>query len=437
MKTLILLIFLLVISFGAYAQDTLLFQSVQTVLTYADNHSVTFKNANQQTVLAKYQTLAAQLGKWNLKGDINVTATDNTQLQTNFIPAIIFGGPTGTFRRVTLGEQYVSLLQVSPQFDILNPYSIALVKVSKANEQVTNIANLLSKKNLYESLAGSYYNIRSYQWQIASLETSLKNADTLTLILQNKQKEGLARSQDVNNTIANQIAIRNKLQQLQIQLSEEYENLKLLCDIDPAVHVGIQTQAQDAIDFDASLTATGNLEEQQGEGLRNYQLADLDANKKWYLPTLGFISNFSSGQYSNSRFFDGSPILNSSYVGLKLTITLLPDINKIAKVKYDRINLQIAENNLLHLRLQDSVNNRQLLLEYRKTYASYQLFGQIEYIKKDSYQKNLNIYKEGLYSATDLLNSFNDWLNSSLDTDTQLANTEFEKTKIIINNTIK
>ena len=106
-------------------------------------------------------------------------------------------------------------------------------------------------------------------------------------------------------------------------------------------------------------------------------------------------------------------------------------------MKYDRINLQIAENNLLHSRLQDSVNNRQLLLEYRKAFASYQLFGQIEYIKKDSYQKNLNIYKEGLYSATDLLTSFNDWLNSSLDTDTQLANTEFEKTKIIINNTIK
>src|ERR1700730_9467543 len=156
MKTRILIVFLIFSSCGAYAQDSLLFSSVQSVFVYADSHSITFKNATQQTILSKYQTLAAQLSKWNLKGDIEATATDNTKLPTNFIPAQIFGGPAGTFQKVTFGQQYVSTIQTSPQFDILNPYAIALVKVSKANEQITNISNLLNKKNLYESLAGSY-----------------------------------------------------------------------------------------------------------------------------------------------------------------------------------------------------------------------------------------------------------------------------------------
>ena len=33
----------------------------------------------------------------------------------------------------------------------------------------------------------------------------------------------------------------------------------------------------------------------------------------------------------------------------------------------------------------------------------------IEQLKKDSYQKDLNIYKEGILSATDLLTSLNEW----------------------------
>jgi len=208
MKTRIFLFLLIFSTIGAHAQDSLIFQSVQSVFAYADTHSVTFKNATQQMVLAKYQTLAAQLSKWNLKGNIDITATDNTKLQPNFIPAQILGGPAGTFQKVTFGQQYVSLLQTSPQFDILNPYSIALVKVSRANEQITNISNLLNKKNLYESLAGSYYNLLSYQWQIGSLQTSLKNADTLSMILKAKQKEGIVRAQDVNNSVANQLTIK-------------------------------------------------------------------------------------------------------------------------------------------------------------------------------------------------------------------------------------
>ena len=157
----------------------------------------------------------------------------------------------------------------------------------------------------------------------------------------------------------------------------------------------------------------------------------------WFAPTVSLIGNAGWSQNTNNHFLDGTKIYSTNYVGLKMLMPIVPDVNKIAAVKYDRVNLQIARNNWNHAALQDSLNNNQLKVDYQKSFNSYQLNKQIENLKEDIYFKNLNIYKEGVLSSTDLLNSFNDWLNSSLNRAMQAANSEFAKSKIIINNTIK
>ncbi|MBP1650874.1 MAG: putative outer rane efflux protein precursor [Bacteroidetes bacterium] len=432
----ILIIFLISCSLTAGAQSTLSFRSLNEVFVYADAHSVTFKNATQQVLMNKYQTLAAKLDRWKLKGDANLTSTDNTKLGVTFIPAEIFGGPAGTYRQVTFGQQYVTSANFAPQIDILNPFSMAQVRTARASEQVTNATNLLNKKSLYESVAGAYYNILSYQWQIKVTKNSLDNADTLTAIMVNKQQEGIARQQDVNNAKANQLSIQDKLQQLEVNLEEQYSSLKLLCDMDPNTPITIEETA-DQGNFDASLTATGYLTQLQSEWQLKYQEADLRANKRWFLPTVTLFSSLGWQQNTNNHPFDGSRWINSSYVGVKVAIPILPDVGKVAAVRYDRINVAVAKNNFEHAARQDSVNNQQLQLEYQKAFKSARLAGEIAALKEDSYYKNLNIYKEGILSATDLFTAFNDWLNNSLNAVSQQANSDYAKSKIMINNIVK
>jgi len=423
--------------FSANAQHKISFQSIDELLIYADTHSSVFKNATQENILSKYQTLAAQLSIWNLKSDANFSATDNTKLATTFIPAEIFGGPAGTFQKITFGQQYVSNFTVAPQIDILNMYAIAKVKVSKANEQLTKYNNLLTKKNLYESLAATFCNILSYKWQIIVTENSFLNADTLTQIMQSKLNEGIARSQDVNNATADKLAIEDKLQQLQIQLTGQYNALKSLCDIDTTTIVNIEDPIYTKQSFDYLLLAGGNLEEQQQKWQKLYQQADLNASKKWFLPTVTLFSSFAFQQNTSNRFFDNSPWFASNYVGIRVTFPIVPDVTKWIAVKNARINIIIADDNLQHARLQENVDNAQLQLDYQKAFKSYQLAVKIEALKKDSYSKNLNIYKEGILSATDLLNSLNEWLNASLNTAMQLAAGAYAKAKINISNTVK
>ncbi len=436
MRKYLLLVFI-GISFYANAQNTLSFNSLNDLLNYADKNSYTFKNANEQTLLAKYTLLAAEWGVVNLTGNANLTFTDNTKIQTSFLPAEIFGGPSGTFKPVKFGLQYVSNLGITPQFDVINPALLTRIKVAKANENLVAVNNLLNKKSLYESVSACYYNIMSYQSQIEITQKSLANTDTLVQIFTNKRKEGIIRIQDLNSIVANQLTLKDKLQQLQAQLQTQFISLKLLCDIASNTNIEIKNEAKEVDNFNADLEAKGSLVAQQTFWQHQYQLKTLRMDELWFAPTVSLIGNAGWSQNTNNHFLDGTKIYSTNYVGLKMLMPIVPDVNKIAAVKYDRVNLQIARNNWNHAALQDSLNNNQLKVDYQKSFNSYQLNKQIENLKQDIYFKNLNIYKEGVLSSTDLLNSFNDWLNSSLNRAMQAANSEFAKSKIIINNTIK
>ncbi|RKR84726.1 outer membrane efflux protein [Mucilaginibacter gracilis] len=421
----------------AGAQGKISFRTVDEAFIYADAHSSVFKNATQENILSKYQTLAAKLSTWNLKSDANFSATDNTKLGTTFIPAEIFGGPAGTFQKVTFGQQYVSNLNINPQIDLLNLGAEAKVKTARANEQLIHFSHLISRKSLYENLAAAFLNAVSCERQITVTQNSLLNADTLTNIMKNKLNEGVARSQDVNNAIANSLSVTDKLQQLQVQLLEQYNTIKLLCDIDSDTDLQIQDKGLALVNNDDIPEAYGDLLQNQQQWQKNYQEADLRAVLRSFLPTVTLFSSFALQQNTTKRFFDNSQWFASNYIGLRVTLPLVPDVSKLTAVKNARINIIIAGNNLEHARIQDKINNNQLRLEYQKSLGSYRLALQIEALKKDSYLKNLNIYKEGILSATDLLNSLNDWFTAGINTATQYAACAYAYTNIHISNTLK
>jgi outer membrane protein TolC len=149
------------------------------------------------------------------------------------------------------------------------------------------------------------------------------------------------------------------------------------------------------------------------------------------------VSNFMVQQNTNNHFFDNQKVYFSNYYGLRLSMPIVPDVNKIANVRNDRINWQIARNNAQHAALQDSINNRQLELEYDKAFTSWQYATQIELLKETNYVRNLNIYQAGILSSFELINSFNEWLNAKLNTENAAAAYQYAKARIIIQNTIQ
>lgn len=419
------------------AQEKLVFRTVDEVLTYAGEHSQALRNAGHQSVIARNQTLASQWNQFNLRGQASFSVTENIQLNTNFIPAELVGGPAGTFRPVTFGQKHESRFAFTPQIDLFNPYAAALIRTSKSNEELTRVNNLLDKRALYESIAAAYYNILSYQWQLLVTRKSFGNADTLCKIFRNKHQEGTARGQDVNIALANRLTVQDKLQQLEVQLEQQYNNLKLLTDIDSAIVVRVSADNEVLLKAGPTIKIVSNLLQRQAEWQIKYNEASLRADKRWFYPTVSLFSSFGTQQVTNNHFFDGSRWFGTSYIGLRLNLPLLPEPSRVIAVRNARINLQIARNTEQHSILQDKINNNQLGLDEQKAVRSYQAALDIETLRKDAYDKNLNIYHEGILSAIDLINSFDDWLNSSLNAAAQKANALYARSRINIYNTIK
>ncbi len=431
---------LLFLSFSfqfAKAQEIISFTKVEDVFSYANTHNTALLNGEQQTLIAKYQLLAAKVGVINLKADANASLTDNLQLTTSFIPAEIFGGPSGSYRAVTFGQQYITNVGISPQFDIINPNIIGRIKTAKTYQSMTEAGNLITKKNLYESLAACYFNIVSYQWQLDISKKNLENADTLVSIYSNKHNEGIIRAQELNNVLSNQLFIRDRVQQLESQIEIQKENLILLCDLPLHTKLVINVKTDNATNLASPSYPNFNLNEKQAYWQREYEKSQLRSSIKWFLPTISVVGNLAWMQSTNHKFLDDKPFYRSSFVGLKMLLPIIPDVNKIATVRNNRINLQIATNTLNHAALQDSILNHQLMLDFQSAQKSWQLASQIESFSNDSYQKNLQLFKAGIIGSSELLTSFNETLTNSLNRATKEASARFVRAKILINQLIK
>ncbi|HQW69195.1 MAG TPA: TolC family protein [Flavobacterium sp.] len=436
MKSTFKIFFIILFSFQARAQETIAFKSIDEVLAYAEKNASVFKISNEQMALTKYQTLIAKINIFNPRGNATASATNNLQLPSNYLPAEIFGGVPGTFKETQFGQQYISAINISPQIDLINIQSWQKIKVSKINENLSETTQLLIKKNLFENIAMTYYTIVSIQNQIKILETNYANNKKIEDAVTNKNKQGLARQQDVNQATVNLLQIEDKKSQLTIAVLQQKNALKVLCDASLETNFEI-INSENKIENITTIEVSNKLLSQQSNLQKELSQQELKSYKSSFYPTLTAVGNWTYQDNSNIGFFnENSNIFQSSYIGLRLSY-LLPEASKYLQKRTLRTNLNVAVENAKHNQLLEKSTNDQLKLEYRKTIDSNNISEKILMLKTDTYNKNLEIYQQDLVSIDNLLISFNDKLNAELNKIISQVNANYLRTKININNTIK
>ena len=434
--TLVIAVLFLLIQ-STNAQTGLSFNKLDSLLKYAENNSASIKTGEQQSLLAKWQKISAQAGLVNFRMQTNFNLTNNLELPVTFLPAEAFGGTPGTFKEVTMGQQYIGNLNLAPQIDIINPASWAKLKSANVNVELTNVNNLLIKKSLFESVSATYHNIISLQEQIEITEKSLLAADTLLTIMQNKYSEGIVRQQDLNDAQINKLTLSDNLEQLNLSLKQQYYSLKILCDIPESTTISIGEQPDYNKPIITGLHVDNQL--QYKSSLLNLELAkaDLKTNQLMQYPTVSLVYYNAWQQNSNTMFFDNDVNwLNAQYISLKLSVPF-PDINRYTLTKSSRINKTISLQNAEHTKLQNDFTNKQLVLDYEKAYSQLNTANQIYQLKEQNYGLVLNQFNLSILSSDKLIIAFNDMLSSRLSYSSALANLLYTKSKIEINNTIK
>ena len=421
----------------AGAQTELRFTSLDSLLNYAEQNSITIKTTEQHALLAKWQKISAQAGLVNFRMSTNFYMTNNIELPISFMPGEAFGGEPGTFKEVTMGQQYTGNLNIAPQIDIINPAAWAKLQSAGKNSELTTVNNLLAKKLLFESISAAYHNIVSLQEQIELTKKSLLIADTLLINMENKYSEGIERQQDLNDARINKLTLADKLKQLEVSLQQQHLSLKILCDVPDNITILID----EPVDYNQNIAVGLEVDNQlvYKSSLLKYDIAkaDLKANHLMQLPTVSFVYYEAWQRNSNIMFFDkDSQWLNSRYVGLKLSLPF-PDVNRLTQTKISKVNSTIALQNAEHTKLQNDNNNRQLVLDYEKAFSQFTMAKQIYELKAQNYQLAMNQFTMDILSSDRLLIAFNDMIASRLNSSSALANLLYLKSKIDINNTVK
>ncbi|MCA1759806.1 MAG: TolC family protein, partial [Bacteroidales bacterium] len=438
MKHLIIILFTWFLHFQtAGAQTELRFSSLDSLLNYAEQNSITIKTTEQQALLAKWQKISAQTGLVNFRISTNFNLTNNIELPVSFLPGEAFGGASGTFKEVTMGQQYIGNLNIAPQIDIINPAAWAKLQGANKNSELTAVNNLLAKKSLFESISAAYHNIVSLQEQIELTGKSLLIADTLHINMENKYSEGIVRQQDLNDAKINKLSLADKLKQFEVSLQQQYLSLKILCDIPENISILIEEPINYNQNIAVGLEVDNQLTYKLSLLKSDIAKADLKANHLMQLPTLSVLYYDVWQQNSNNMFFDqNAQWLNSQYIGLKLSLPF-PDVNRFTQTKISKVNSTIALQNAEQTKLQNDNNNRQLILDYEKAFSQFTTAKQIYELKEQNYQLAVNQFNMDILSSDKLLIAFNDMIASRLNYSSALANLLYLESKIDINNTVK
>jgi outer membrane protein TolC len=358
---------------------------------------------------------------------------NNTNLQANFLPAEIFGGPTGTFREVTFGQQYVSTINIQPQFDLINLANFEQIKSAKINQELVENQQKINEQKLYEQVNILYFNILSLQGQQEILKENIGIAEKIKAVIAHKYEEGIARKQELNEAEVNVISLQDRLSQIEINLKIQSQSLAIFFEntIEPALLQSVWEFENDPQNLTTNSTLT----------LKNYGLQlrmatqDVKIAKYQQLPTLGFVSALGWQNNSNQGFFNkDSRWVNSSYLGLKLSWDLPTNLQKFSTLKTKEWNVAMLKNNATHAQKEQETKNNLMVLEYQKAVAQLSNVKKILALKEDTYQKNYNQFLENIIGLDKLLGSQNDLLNSKLNIVITLANIGFNKSKIDINN---
>lgn len=432
-KLTIILLLILFSSKSILAQETKTFSNLNEVLDYSKTQNYSFENAKFQTQLAVLAKKTSIGNVFNPKISTNIQVLNNINLPISYLPAEAFGGVAGTFKEVQIGQQYVSTLNIQPQFDLLNLSSFSQIKTSKINEQLVENQNKINEQNLFEKINSVYFNILSFNGQKEILKENIEIASKILTIVNLKFKEGVARKQEVNEAEVNLILLKDKLEQLEINTKIQYEILNLF--FEKTIQAEL-TQNIWSYNNETLITVNQNYLQIQNSELQ-MQLAQQEYKSLKFqnYPTLSFVSSLNWQNLSNNYFFaKPSNLQNFNYVGLKLGWEL-PTIQRLSNTKSKKIQLEILEKTNEHIKAETESKKNQLDLEYQKSLQQLVNFQKVFDLKKDTYEKNFNQFKENILPLDKLLISLNDMIISKINLVSALTNIGFNKNKIEINNT--
>jgi outer membrane protein len=363
-----------------------------------------------------------------LLANVNLTAQSlyYRDLPAQYAPASSFGGPEGSYKKLTLGmEQNTSAtLQVSQ--NLYNHSVLTGLKAAKAAEDLVTLQSELTKENVVYNVSSTYYSIQILGDNLKRLEENIKNLEHTTSINAVMKDNELVSQNIHNRMLINLENLKNQYESQQLLHQKNLTTLKYLMNMDVTAPLEVE-----AFDYNALLTSeeSGDIAERTDIRMQraNIKLSQFDKKSiaAGYYPTLtnsmsfgynGFYDSFNPFQSVNNDW------VKSSSFALTLRVPVFDGFQKRNQLQQKEIAIQKNINTLAQMRTAaekevDDANhsfkaNKNLLTNSKKSLD----------LAEQLFESSISEYENGITSLTELLNAQSDLTNARTNYSSALLN---------------
>jgi len=418
------------------AQEALHF-SLEEAIKHSLVYNTTVKNAQTDIEIARkkvHETTAIGLPQVNAKLSNTNYLNIATTLMPDFITPAVFAvneenfGLTPTvpqgdtkFFPVSFGTKFNASAEITVSQLIFNGSYLVGLKAAKAYLEQSKVQSQKSHIDIKEMVSSAYYLVLVTQKNKSILDSTLKSLQAIYIETQEIHKQGFIEDTEVEQIELMLADLETNLLYVtnQIKLSKSY--LKVLLGIDVKTDIdltdelevllnAIQNPSLLASDFLFSKNIDYRILENQKE-LSHLSLKNEKAN------SLPVISAFFTAQTNAMRdsydFFDGGkPWYPTTLWGIQMDIPIFSSGSRNSKVKQAKLELKKMEE--LEIQLQNNLNTAEdnTKTNFKNALLIHQNKQNAAKLAHKIYSKTQLKYKEGVSSSMDLLQAYNQYLES-------------------------
>lgn len=329
----------------------------------------------------------------------------------NFNPpvSVTDGSAYGNPYNVTKTLQYNASAGIQLQMPLYNQTVYTAVDIARTMNELNRLSYEKAREDLILQISKMYYLSQNTAEQIALIKENISRLNELSSITQAFYDNGMAMEVDVKRVNINLENQRVQYDNAQSMLTQQLNLLKYVIDYPADKEIAL-TPVDTENTTSVSLTGLDN---------NQYELQLLQSKQKLaeqqhkmigqgYIPSLSLTGSWMYSAYTDKakNWFHSGPSnhwYNSSGIGLALRIPIFDGLDKRAKMKKAKIEIENAklsyENALKNMQTQYLNATNELMnsqRNFRKQKDNYLL-------AEDVYQVTTDRYREGIASMTEVL----------------------------------
>lgn len=329
----------------------------------------------------------------------------------NFNPpvSVTDGSAYGNPYNVTKTLQYNASAGIQLQMPLYNQTVYTAVDIARTMNELNRLSYEKAREDLILQISKMYYLSQNTAEQIALIKENISRLNELSNITQAFYDNGMAMEVDVKRVNINLENQRVQYDNAQSMLTQQLNLLKYVIDYPADKEIAL-TPVDTENTTSVSLTGLDN---------NQYELQLLQSKQKLaeqqrkmigqgYIPSLSLTGSWMYSAYTDKakNWFHSGPSnhwYNSSGIGLTLRIPIFDGLDKRAKMKKAKIEIENAklsyENALKNMQTQYLNATNELMNSQRNFWKQKDNY----LLAEDVYQVTTDRYREGIASMTEVL----------------------------------